>query len=93
MTTKTAAYAATTKTSAQSTQAEIERLLRKHGVEHFRYMTQPGLAVMVFSTGPANYRISVPVPDRRDRSYDVSLSGRRRDAQAQKSAWEQDIAL
>jgi len=33
------AAAATTKTSAQSTQAEIERLLRKHGVEHFGYMT------------------------------------------------------
>jgi len=54
-------------------------------------MTQPGLAVMVFSTSPTNYRISVPVPDWRDRSYDLSPSGRRRDAQGKERAWEQDV--
>lgn len=47
----TTAYGAITKTSVRSTQAEIKCLLRKHGVEHLVYMTQPGLAVMVFSSG------------------------------------------
>jgi len=53
MTKKTTAYVAITKTSVQSTQTETERLLCKHSVEHFSYMTQLARAVMCFHASQA----------------------------------------
>lgn len=84
------AYARGTKVSSETSRSEIERLLKRFGVAHFGYISQPGLASLVFQHEGENYRISVPLPDVKDSTFDRTPAGRRRDADQRLNAIEQE---
>lgn len=76
-------YAAQTSVPADRTRAEIERLLDANGGTAFGYMTQQGQAVVVFEIGRRRVLMALPLPDREDREFSYTPSGRQRRAPAE----------
>lgn len=92
----TGKYAADTSVSPESSRAEIERTLSRYGARQFMYGwgEQDGLEVAVvgFVAHDRQVRFNLRMPDRNDRSFRVTESGRARtDSGAIEKAYQQAV--
>lgn len=83
-------YAENTSVSVEKSRAEIETILTRYGANRFAYMSDPEMAVVMFEARGRSVRFHLPLPDRNDKKFLTTPSGkvRRTPADAYK-AWEQ----
>lgn len=87
-------YAEKTSVASETTRAEIERLLTRHGATAFHYGRddQKHLAVIAFRLKDRHIRFSLPMPDRNAKEFThTPVQGWQRDQKAQDAAYEQAI--
>lgn len=82
-------YAAKTDVSMSRSRDEIERTLARYGAEQFAYGWSPDRAMIGFVANGRQIRLTLPVPDRNDREFTHSPTGKRRTAGPAQEAWEQ----
>jgi len=83
------AFASDTKVSQSASMLEIERTLDRYGAEQFMYGKKPDCAVIGFVMAGRQVRIQVPMPDRNDRQFWKTDTGRDRTESAAVKEWEQ----
>lgn len=84
-------YAAKTDVPSDRSRVEIERTLARYGATHFGYMTEPGRAVVAFRKDGRQVRFVIPLPDRADRAFTRTPTGRQASPSAAENAYEQAI--
>ena len=83
------AYAEKTSVGTSQSVIDIERTLTRYGAEQFMYGTQPGKVAVGFVMGGRQVRIVVPLPDKTDRQFWTTGTGRDRSESAALKEWEQ----
>lgn len=85
-------YAANTEVTADRSKTEIERTLTRYGASQFMYGWQETSAVIGFRLDGRMFRIDIPMPDRNDRAFTMTESGRARTSrEAIAAAYDQAI--
>lgn len=84
-------YAAGTEVSSDRSRAEIERTLVRYGASAFSYGWEDGRAAIQFDKDGRRIRFILPLPDRDDRAFTLSPTGRARTAAAASAAYEQAV--
>lgn len=84
-------YAAKTDVSSDRSRGEIERTLTRYGATHFGYMSEPGLATIAFQKDGRRVRFVLPLPDRQDRRFRLTPTGREASESAAQAAYEQAV--
>lgn len=87
----TGRYASNTDVSAGKSRDEIERTLARYGATSFMYGWDHGRAVLAFSTRERQIRFVLPMPDRNDREFTRTPTGKQRVASAVEQAYEQSV--
>lgn len=83
-------YARNTTVSSDRTEAEIRRLLMKHGAVAFMSGVRADMAAVSFDIGNRQIRLLLPLPDRADRQFTHTAGrGQRRHPEDAQRAWEQ----
>lgn len=82
-------YAATTTVSTEKSRAEIERTLQRYGAEQFMYGWDQDRALIVFHMKSRQIRFVLPMPDKNDRKFIRTPTGKQRTEQAAYKEWEQ----
>lgn len=82
-------YAADTSVSQEKSRAEIERIIGRYGADYFTYGWSQEKAMVGFVMNGRQVRFILPMPDRDDRKFTVTPTGRRRSPSAAEEAWEQ----
>lgn len=82
-------YASQTEVTSDRSRAEIERTLARYGATQFMYGWETGRAVIGFAMNDRLVRFVLPMPDRSDRRFTQTPTGKPRAATAAESAWEQ----
>lgn len=83
-------YAATTKVTADASQAEIKRVVQKYGAKSFGSFEDGNRAVVLFETRDRRIRFNLTLPDRSSKEFirtAVRNAPRKHDAAL--AAWEQ----
>ena len=83
------AYAEDTKVSQTASLLEIERSLERYGAEQFMYGRRSDCAVIGFVMAGRQVRIQVSMPDKTDRKFWKTDTGRDRSESAATKEWEQ----
>ncbi|MCP5353204.1 MAG: hypothetical protein H6926_08490 [Chromatiales bacterium] len=83
------AYAEKTNVSTDRSRAEIERTLQRYGADQFMYGWESERAMVGFRMAGRQIRFLLPMPDRNDRRYTHTETGRMRKESAAFSEWEQ----
>lgn len=73
-----AKFAEGTTVSAEKSRAEIETMLRKHGIKDIAIMSMSGAAVVCFQKGFTGYKITMPAVDATLREFTHTHQGYRR---------------
>lgn len=82
-------YAANTSVSEEKSKSDLEKMLIRYGAEGFGYMWRDGSAAVMFEFKGYSIKIKVTLPNRNDKRFTLTDTGRERsEAQAQK-AFEQ----
>lgn len=84
-----ATYAASTSVSVEKSRAEIERTLARYGAEAFMYGWDQARAVIQFQAHDRHIRFLLPLPDRDDRAFTRTPTGKARTAESAAKEWEQ----
>ncbi len=84
-------YAAQTTVSTASSRAEIEKILVKYGASAFAVGWDQASASIMFDLGTRRIRFTLPLPDREDREFSRTPTGRLRSTTERDKAWEQTI--
>lgn len=84
-------YAAGTEVSSDRSRAEIERTLVRYGASAFSYGWEDGRAAIQFDKEGRRIRFILPLPDREDRAFRLSPTGRARTSAAAATAYEQAV--
>ncbi len=82
-------YAASTTVPVDRTRSEIERTLVRYGADEFAYGWGQGRALVSFRIAGRLIRIELPLPDRDDRRFTRTPTGKARTAQQAEKEWEQ----
>lgn len=82
-------YAAQTEVTSDKSRAEIERTLQRYGADQFLYGWQTGQAVIGFRMHDRQVKFILPMPDRHDREFTLTPTGRDRSTSQAQQAWEQ----
>ena len=83
-------YASSTTVSSERTEAEIRRLLVKHGATAFMSGQRADLAAVSFEIADRQIRLLLPLPDRESDEFVLTPGrGRRRHPDDAQRAWEQ----
>lgn len=88
-------YAENTTVSAESSRAEIERILTRYGATAFAYGWDQSGAILEFQASERRIRFVLPLPDRHDKQFTHYRSGGGRGSwtartpEAAQKAWEQ----
>ncbi len=82
-------YAESTEVPADRSRVEIERTLTRYGATEFGYAWQADRAVVMFSMAGVRVRFILAMPDRQDKRFTQTGTGRVRSADAAAKAWEQ----
>ena len=82
-------YAANTTVSADKSRSEIERTLQRYGADQFLYGWDKHHAVLGFQMDGRQIKFLLPMPDKSDRKYTHSQTGRLRSEAAAHKEWEQ----
>ena len=77
-------YAANTSTTIARSKEELERTLKRYGVQHFAYATQPGAIMIAFQHQADKFQIVLPMPDAQHRDFRLTPTGMARSASAQR---------
>ncbi|MBV2127963.1 hypothetical protein [Arsukibacterium indicum] len=83
------AYAEKTSVGTSQSVMEIERTLTKYGADQFMYGTKPGSVAVGFVMGGRQVRIVVPLPDKTDKQFWLTDTGRDRSETAALKEWDQ----
>jgi hypothetical protein len=88
----TARYAAETTVPVDRSRAEIEKLLTRYGATAFGYLSQSATQVIVFEIANRRVLMQLPMPDRGNREFTLTPSGRQRRSPAEaERAYEQAV--
>ncbi len=83
------AYAENTSVSTDKSRAEIERTLQRYGADQFMYGWDRDKAVVGFRMAKRQIRFLLPMPDKRDRKFTHTPTGKLRKETAAFTEWEQ----
>lgn len=85
-------YAENTSVPSDRSRAEIEKILMRYGADEFAYATRKDSAVIQFTAEERTIRFTVPLPDRKDRRFTLTPTGKQRSNPAQiEAAYEQAV--
>jgi hypothetical protein len=84
-----ATYAATTQVPVDRSRSEIERTLSRYGADAFMYGWDKDRAVVQFSAHDRIIRFMLPLPDKSDRRFRLTPTGKARTAESAEKEWEQ----
>lgn len=84
-------YAQQTNVTVNRSVAEIERALTRWGAEQFAYGWNGDRGVIGFVVRQRQVRLTVPLPDRQDKSFTHTPTGRPRSASQAKAAYDQAV--
>lgn len=87
----TPTYAADTSVSAERSRAEIERTLARYGASSFMYGWDGRGAIVAFVMRERQIRFLLPLPDRGDRQFAHTPTGRPRSSTQREAAYEQSV--
>ncbi|MDX1538861.1 hypothetical protein [Arsukibacterium sp.] len=82
-------YAEKTAVGTSQSVMEIERTLTKYGADQFMYGTKPGSVAVGFVMGGRQVRIVVPLPDKADKQFWTTETGKKRTAAVAQKEWDQ----
>ncbi len=84
-------YAESTQVSCDRSRAEIERTLVRYGATGFSYGwdTASAKAMVAFALSDRMIRFTLPMPDRQDKRFTKTETGRERSESSSQTAWEQ----
>ena len=82
-------YAEKTTVSTDRSRAEIERTLQKYGADQFMYGWDQDKALVGFRMAGRQIRFLLPMPDKRDRKFTHTPTGKVRKESSAYSEWEQ----
>jgi hypothetical protein len=82
-------YAETTEVPIDRSRAEIERTLERYGATAFMYGWDTRRAAISFDVAGRRYRIVLPLPEKNDRAFTHSPTGRERTSNSASAAFEQ----
>ena len=82
-------YAAKTSVSAESSRAEIEKILERYRADEFAYASRQDSAVVQFRMNDRMVRFTVDMPDRSSREFWQTDTGRPRKEGPAFEAWQQ----
>lgn len=83
------AYAENTSVSTEKSRAEIERTLQRYGADQFMYGWDQEKAVVGFRMAGRQIRFLLPMPDKQDRRFTHSKTGKERSPEVAFKEWEQ----
>jgi hypothetical protein len=86
-----ARYAAGTEVSSDRSRAEIERTLTRYGATQFLYGWSGKRATVGFTAHGRSIRFELPLPDRADKEFTRTDTGRERSEQAAADAYEKAV--
>lgn len=84
-------YARNTKVSVSNSQGEIQSALRRYGVDSFGTMEKTGSAAILFEIGRLGVRIEVPIPQRDEKQFTETATGRECSESAAFAKYEQAV--
>ncbi|OBF17196.1 hypothetical protein A5725_24560 [Mycobacterium kubicae] len=84
-------YAASTDVSSDRSRAEIEKTLTRYGARQFMYGWDEDRAIVGFTINDRQVRFVLPMPDRADREFTMTPTGRARAANQVREAYEQAV--
>lgn len=84
-----ARYAESTSVPADRSRAQIERTLTRYGADQFMYGWSGDDAVVAFRMNDRQVRFLMTMPDRSDREFTRTPTGRTRTAAQAQAEWEQ----
>lgn len=82
-------YAEKTSVAADRSRAEIERTLARYGATAFGYGWSGAESVVTFEARGRRIQFRLEMPDRDDRDFTVTPTGRKRSPSQAEQAWEQ----
>lgn len=85
------AYAETTQVSSEKSRAEIDKVIGRYGAEQFAYAWDQNRAMVGFKMKDRQIRFVLPLPDKKDRQFTLTATGRQRTASAAEEAYEQAV--
>jgi hypothetical protein len=91
MTTTKRTYAAGTTVAVAKTKADIEHELTRFGATAFAYMTEGPMAALLFKKDGWQVRITLPLPDAKERRFTHLDSWRARSETAARNLYEQAL--
>ena len=87
-----AQYARNTTVSAEQSEVDIKRTLRRYGAEQIVSGEMGNRVVFGFVVNGRMIRFDVPMPERGDKKYATTPTGKARTSRtAQESQWEKDV--
>jgi hypothetical protein len=86
-----AKYAASTDVSSDRSRAEIEKTLTRYGARQFMYGWDENRAIVGFVINGRQVRFVLPMPDRDDREFTLTPTGRKRAPNQIREAYEQAV--
>jgi hypothetical protein len=86
-----ATYAENTSVSSDKSRSEIERTLSRYGAESFMYGWDRDRSIVGFIAHGRQIRFTLPMPDRNDRKFTLTPTGRARTGTAAAEAYEQAV--
>lgn len=84
-------YAAQTSVTSEKSRGEIERTLTRYGAQAFAYGWQESSAMIGFQAHSRSIRFVLPLPDRADREFTRTPTGRQRSSGEAEKAYEQAV--
>jgi hypothetical protein len=84
-------YAANTEVSAARSRNEIEQILTRYNARAFAYGWQGHEAQVMFEMADRRIRFVLPMPDRADKAFTRTETGRDRSSTAAEKAYEQAV--
>lgn len=82
-------YAQNTNVSTDKSRCEIERTLQRYGADEFMYGWNSGSAVIGFKMVDRNIKFILPMPDKDDKKFTETPTGKERNESAAFKEWEQ----
>lgn len=82
-------YAQNTSVSTDKSRAEIERTLQRYGADQFMYGWDADKAVVGFRMQGRQIRFLLPMPDKNDREFTHTPTGKGRSSDGAYKEWEQ----
>jgi hypothetical protein len=84
-------YASNTNVPIGRSQEELKDILRRYGADGFGTMERGGIAMVLFEFNGLGIRIDVTLPDRADKEFNETDTGRARSEDAAHKAYEQAV--